>query len=76
MVDFKQLEKYDSWKVAKYSYQTMYGVNWCVNITILAISQFFPKCSDFIICRKAETKKCNTLIEDKGKSNSNIARSK
>ena len=63
-------------KLLKILHQTMYSVNWYVNITILAVSQYFPKCSDFNICRKTETKNCNTLIEDKGKSSSNIVRSK
>ena len=54
-------------KLLKILHQTMYSVNWYVNITILAVSQYFRKCSDFNICRKTETKNCNTLIEDKGK---------
>ena len=37
-------------KLLNILHQTMYGVNWRVNITILAISQSFPKCSDFNIC--------------------------
>ena len=41
-------------------HQTMYGVNWRVNITILAISQSFPKCSDFNIC--AEKLKQKSVI--------------
>ena len=76
----KQLEKCDSSKVAKYSSSNVYGVNWRVNITILTkpiLSQSFPKCSDFNICAEnVKQKKGNTSIEGKGKSTSNIIRSK
>ena len=38
----------------------MYGVNWRVDIKILATSQSFPKCSDFNIC--AEKLKQKSVI--------------
>ena len=44
--DFKQLEKF---KLLNILHQKMYGVSWCVNTTILAMSQSFPKCSDLNI---------------------------
>ena len=48
-IDFKQLGNAILGKLLNILHQKMYGVNWCVNTTILAISQCFPKCSDFNI---------------------------
>ena len=43
-------------------HQKMYGVNWCLNTTILAKSQSFPKRVEYL-CRKAVTKKCKASME-------------
>ena len=60
----------------------MYGVNWRVNITILAISQSFPKCSDFNICaeklkqkrviHQLKTKERVLLISSEKSNNFNV----
>ena len=76
-IDFKQLEKCDSWKVAKYSSSNDVWSQLVGEYYNLSYKPILSKVQRFqYLCRKAETKKCNTSTEDKGKSTSSIVRSK
>ena len=69
-------------KLPNILHQTMYGVNWPVNTAILAISQSFPKCSNFniyaeklkqkSIIHQLETKKRVLLILPEVSNNFNV----
>ena len=75
-IDFKQLEKCDSWKVTKYSSPNDVWSQLVRKYYNLSYKPILSKVKRFqYLCRKAETKKCNKSIEDKGKSTSNIVRS-
>ena len=76
-IDFKQLEKCDSWKIAKYSTSKDVWSQLVREYYNLNYRRILSKVQRFqYLCRKAETKKCNASMEDKGKSTSNIVRSK
>ena len=74
---FKQLEKCDSWKVAKYSSSNDVWCQLAREYYNLSYKPILSKVQRFqYLCKKAGTKKCNTSVEDKVKSASNIVRGK
>ena len=63
-IDFKQLEKYDSWKVAKYSSSKDVWSQLVLEYYNLSYKPIFSKVQRFqYLCRKAETKKCKASME-------------
>ena len=75
--DFKQLKKCDSWKVTKYSSSKDVWSQLVLEYYNLSYESIVSKVQRFqYLWRKAETKKCNISMENKGKSTSNIVRSK
>ena len=76
-IDFKQLEKCDFWKVAKYSSSNDVWSQLAREYYNLSCRLILSKVQRFQYqCRKAETKQCNTSIEDNAKCTSNFVRSK
>ena len=76
-IDFKQLEKCYSSKVAKYSSSKDVWSQLVREYYNLCYKPILSKVQRFqYLCRKGEIKKCNALMEDKGKSTSKIVRSK
>ena len=76
-IDIKQLEKCYSSKVAKYSSSKDVWSQFVREYYNLCYKPILPEVQRFqYLCRKAETKKCNALMEDKGKSTSKIIRNK
>ena len=75
--NFKQLEKCDSWKVTKYSSSKDVWSQLVREYYNLSYEPILSKVQRFkYLWRKDETKKCNISMENKGKSTSNIVRSK
>ena len=76
-IDFKQLEKCDSSKVAKYYSSKDVWSQLVREYYNLSYKPILSKVQRFhYLCRKAETKQCNASMEDKAKSTSNIVGSK
>ena len=76
-MDFKQLEKCNSWKVAKYSSSKDIWSQLVREYCNFSYKPILSKVQRFqYLCRKAETKKFNASKEDKRKSTSNIVRTK
>ena len=76
-MDFKQLEKCNSWKVAKYYSSKDIWSQLVREYYNLGYKPILSKVQQFQYpCRKAETKKCNASKEDKRKSTSNNVRTK